>query len=194
MLASCGLAILICGALVSCASTSKTDTTSAPADGARPSDDQRVAVVDIQAVFDRSQLGQQWLKEVVAEFGAQQYALSTEEGTLAKTAAQLDAARTASRGETAELAARTEQYLVQLEAYRARVAAFNADVARRHSLLIHNMLPRIQAAAAPMAEREGFVAVLHKGRPETSVVVVYAAPQIDLTERVIQALDRAMTP
>lgn len=149
---------------------------------------ERVGVVDVQAVFERSRTGKSALEKLVAEFGEQRRLLTEEEAMLKEVAARLEQGRgTIPPG---EVHLQTDGYLEQLEQYRLRVQRFNLEVARRHRELIAEYLPKIAAVAGPLADREGFSVVLHQGRPETSLIVLYRAPEIDLTDRVIEALDR----
>lgn len=148
----------------------------------------RVGVINVQSIFERSKAGKAALERLTAEFGEQRRRLTDEESALARLAASLDQA---DGQKSAEQARReTEQYLARLEEYHAQVAAFNQELARRHRALMAEYLAKIQVVAQPIAEREGFVALLHQGRPETSLIVLYRAPEIDLTDRVIEALDR----
>ncbi len=149
---------------------------------------EKVGVVDVQAVFERSRTGKLALEKLVAELGEQRRLLTEEEAVLKEVAARLEQGRAAIPVD--DLARQTEGYLERLEQYRLRVQRFNVDVARRHRALIAEYLPRIAAVAGPLADREGFSALLHQGRPETSLIVLYRAPEIDLTDRVIAALDR----
>lgn len=148
----------------------------------------RVGVINVQSIFERSKVGKAALERLTAEFGEQRRRLTDEESALARLAASLDQAD--GRKSAAQAGRETEQYLARLEEYHAHVAAFNQDLARRHRALMAEYLAKIQVVAQPIAEREGFVALLHQGRPETSLIVLYRAPEVDLTDRVIEALDR----
>lgn len=149
---------------------------------------EKVAVVDVQAVFERSKIGKMALEKLVADLGAQRDSLTKEEAALKEVALRLEQERGSNPAE--ELPVQTEQYLERLEQYRLRVQRFNLEVSRRHRALIVEYLPKIAAVVGPVADREGFSVVLHQGRPETSLIVLYRMPEIDLTDRVIDALDR----
>ncbi len=180
--------ILSCTGLVGILALGACQSPGGRADVARAPAAERVGVIDVQAVFERSRTGKSALERLVAELGEQRRLLTEEEAALKEVAARLEQGRAAIPVD--ELARQTERYLERLEQYRLRVQGFNVDVARRHRALIADYLPKIAAVAGPLADREGFSVVLHQGRPETSMIVLYRAPEIDLTDRVIDALDR----
>ena len=149
---------------------------------------EKVAVIDIQSIFERSESGKRALASLMEEFGEVRTRLTDEEASLKQQAVRLERER---RSLTAEdLSGRTERYLEQLERYRLQVQRYNHELTNRHRALVAAYIPRIVAVAKPLAEREGYSAVLHQGRPETMMIVFYHAPEIDLTERVIDALNR----
>lgn len=152
----------------------------------------KVGVIDVQAVFERSREGRRALDGLIVQFAEHRRKLTAEETSLQETAGLLDRERGILP--TDQLRDRTERYLVRLEQYRLQVQAFNQDLARRHRDLVSDYLPKIMAAAKPIAERGGFTAVLHQGRAETAMIVFYRAPDVDLTDRVIEALDRDTRP
>ncbi len=153
---------------------------------------EKIAVIDIQSVFERSKSGRDALNALMAEFGEHRRRLLEEEAALKETARGLEGERQSAP--TRKVREQTERYLVRLEQYRVQVQAFNQDLAKRHRALVAAYLPKIVAVAKPLAEREGYSTVLHQGRPETVMIVFYHAPEIDLTDRVIEALDRASNP
>ncbi len=148
----------------------------------------RVGVLDIQAVFERSRVGKRALARLMEELGETRRLLTIEEGRLKELSDQLERERDVVSPERTR--ARTEDYLSRLERYRWQVQVFNLDLARRHRALVAEYLPRIEAVAAPLAEQQGLVAILHQGRSETVMIVYYHAPELDLTNLVIDALDR----
>ena len=157
-----------------------------PGDGGDSGD--KVAVIDIQSIFERSESGKRALASLLDEFGDLRGRLTEEEASLKQQATQLERDRQALTPE--QLREQTERYLARLERYRVEVQRYNQELTDRHRALVADYIPKIVAVAKPLAEQEGYSTVLHQGRPETMMIVFYHAPEIDLTERVIAALDR----
>ena len=153
---------------------------------------EKVAVIDIQAIFERSQSGKQALAALLEEFGEERRRLTHEEDALKQEAIALEQDRRALGPD--QLHEQTERYLTRLERYRVQVQSYNQELTVRHRALVASYLPKIVAVARPLAEREGYSTVLHQGRPETVMIVFYHAPEIDLTDRVIAELDRVQEP
>ncbi|GKS56855.1 hypothetical protein YTPLAS18_03820 [Nitrospira sp.] len=153
---------------------------------------EKVAVIDIQSIFERSESGKRALASLMEEFGELRRRLTDEEASLKQQAIRLERERQFITAE--ELGSRTERYLEQLDRYRVQVQRYNLELTNRHRALVADYIPKIVAVAKPLAEREGYSTVLHQGRPETMLIVFYHAPEIDLTERVIAALNRERSP
>jgi outer membrane protein len=49
---------------------------------------------------------------------------------------------------------------------------------------------KIDQAAAAVAEKNGFAAVMDKGSESTLKIVIYASDSLDVTEQVIKEFDR----
>ena len=62
------------------------------------------------------------------------------------------------------------------------------ETARKHA--INSIIPTVEIAAKVIAEKHGFGIVMAKGDPETVMTTFYSATTVDLTEQVIDELNR----
>lgn len=148
----------------------------------------RVAVIDQQAVLEKSKSGKRAL-EAIKEFSAsRQRIVAADDEELKKLEKEL---RAQEAGLT-EAAKREKQELfrTKLESYQRRLQDFNREIQAKQKELGEEYQKKIGNAAAAVAEKAGYAMVLDKGSDATLRIVLYSHKAIDLTDQVVKEFDR----
>ena len=140
--------------------------------------DNKVAVVDLLAVLARTKIGKEMLVTIQGQVDQQVQQLTGEQQ---KVLSQLGAEKSD---------AQREFLMMQDQQIRQRLQAAKASYFLKISGLLNKIFSRVEAIVKPIAERDGWSAVMVKGRPETVMTTYYSADNLDLTDLVIEELDR----
>ena len=140
--------------------------------------DNKVAVVDLLAVLERTKIGKEMLATVKVLIDQQVQQLTGEQQ---KVLSQLDAKPSD---------AQREFLMMQYQQIRQRIQAAAVSYSLKRAGVLNKISSRVEAIVKPIAERDGWSAVMVKGRPETTMTTYYSADNLDLTDIVIEELDR----
>lgn len=140
--------------------------------------DNKVAVVDLLAVLERTKIGKEILATLKIQVDQQVQQLTGEQQ---KVLFQLGA-------ETSD--AQREFLMMQYQQIRKRTQAAAASYSLKRVGVLNKISSRVEAIVKPIAEQDGWSAVMVKGRPETMMATYYSADSLDLTDLVIEELDR----
>ena len=140
--------------------------------------DNKVAVVDLLAVLERTKIGKEMLATVKVLIDQQVQQLTGEQQ---KVLSQLDAKPSD---------AQREFLMMQYQQIRQRIQAAAVSYSLKRVGVLNKISSRVEAIVKPIAERDGWSAVMVKGRPETTMTTYYSADNLDLTDIVIEELDR----
>ena len=144
-----------------------------------------VGVLSQQLVIEQSKTGRQALDELKAYSAARQKIIASDEEELKslEEAVQSTGLKEEQRKEKESL------FLTKVEAYQRRVQAFNREIQQKQSEMVSKYAVRIAAAAAAVAKRRGYTAVVDQGTESNLRIVIYHHPSIDMTDEVIKELD-----
>lgn len=148
----------------------------------------RVAVIDQQAVLEKSKSGKRAL-EAIKEFSAsRQRIVAADDEELKKLEKELKA----QEGGLSKVAKREKQELfrTKLESYQRRLQDFNREIQAKQRELAEEYQKKIDKAAAAVAEKTGYAMVLDKGSDATLRIVLYHHKAVDLTDQVVKEFDR----
>ncbi|OLC41180.1 MAG: hypothetical protein AUH74_06375 [Nitrospirae bacterium 13_1_40CM_4_62_6] len=148
----------------------------------------KVAVIDQQAVMEKSKSGKRAL-DALKEFSAsRQRIVAADDEELKKLEKELKA----QEGGLSEAARREKQELfrTKLENYQRRLQDFNREIQAKQKELVEEYQNKIGKAAAAVAEKAGYSVVLDKGNDATLRIVLYHQKAIDLTDQVAKEFDR----
>jgi outer membrane protein len=148
----------------------------------------KVAVIDQQAVMEKSKTGKRALEELRSFSATRQKIVDSDDEELKSIERSLqDPNNTLS-----EAARREKQELLRakLQIYQRRVQEFNREVQEKQREMVAEYSKKIQKAAMAVAEREGYAAVLDKGNEANIAIVIYHQPGLDLTDKVVKEFDR----
>jgi len=148
----------------------------------------KVAVIDQQAVLEKSKSGRRAL-DALKEFSAsRQRIVSADDEELKKLEKELKAQEAglseATRREKQEL------FRTKLENYQRRLQDFNREIQAKQKELVEDYQKKIGKAAAAVAEKAGYSMVIDKGSDTSLRIVLYHQKAIDLTDQVVKEFDR----
>jgi Skp family chaperone for outer membrane proteins len=156
-----------------CASTPEL---AAPPSSLPSPEEQKVAIVDMQAVVERTQAGARLLAAATAEVvEASQRARAAE--------VELDQQLEAGRIGADERDRQRQQLVRDTQALQRRLP-------RRRKELLAPLDAKVASVVKTIAEQEGVTLVLVKGRPDAMMITWHSSPELDLTERVIAEINR----
>lgn len=146
----------------------------------------KVAIIDQQAVIERSLSGKRALDEMKHYSTTRQRIIEADDQELKeleKSSQDTNLSEEARKD-------RQEQFRTKLEAYQRRIQDFNREVQEKQRGLIAEFSKKIREAALVVAQREGYAAVIDKGSDAAVKIVLYHHPSVDLTDKVVRELDR----
>ncbi len=148
----------------------------------------KMAVVDPQAVLEKSKAGKRALDGLREYAATRQKLLASDEEELKSLQKQLkDQEATLSESQKRE---KEEQFRGKVQAYQRRVQEFNQELAAKQKELVDEYMQKIAAATKSVAERAGFSLVVDKGSENSIKIVIYNRDALDITEQVIKEFDR----
>lgn len=156
------------------------------AQSAEAADQARVAMMDQQAVVERTVAGKRALEELKTYSTTRQKIIDSDDQELKELE---KAVQDPSLSEEAKKE-KQAQFRTKLEAYQRRIQDFNREVQEKQRAMVAEFAQKIQAAASAVAQKEGYAAVIDKGSDATIKIIVYGHPSVDLTDKVIKEFDR----
>ncbi|RMH06594.1 MAG: OmpH family outer membrane protein [Nitrospirae bacterium] len=167
--------------LVSCASSTRS------ADTTNPIAQQgiRVGVVDMQWLLAQSKLGKRVNQSLTSFMKDRQALIDLEQEELRELETQL--LRQGSVLSPSARQRRQEQFRRRMLEYQQKVADLNREVQEKQAELFDEFREQVEAVVATIARQRGLIVVLEKGK---TTPVRYYAPQLDISEEVLSALDR----
>jgi outer membrane protein len=172
-----GIVMAVGGALLACCAAS-----------VNASDAIKIAVMDQQAVIERSKVGKAALEEVKTYQATRQKIITADEQELK----ELEQAIQDPNSKLSEAAKqeKQEQFRSKVEAYQRRLQDFNREIQQKQREMAAEYSKKIADAAQAVAQKEGFVAVLDKGNESMFRIVLYHQPALDVTDLVVKEFDR----
>jgi outer membrane protein len=154
----------------------------------KASDAIKIAVMDQQAVIERSKAGKAALEEVKAYQATRQKIIIADEQELK----ELEQAIQDPNSKLSEAAKqeKQDQFRSKVEAYQRRLQDFNREIQQKQREMATEYSKKIADAAQVVAQKEGFVAVLDKGNDSVFRIVLYHQPALDVTDLVVKEFDR----
>ena len=147
-----------------------------------------IGVVNPQSVLERSNVGRvaiDQLKQFVEERRKQ---LATEEIDIKALDQKLkDQDKTFTDAQRQE---RRNQLAGRVQQYQQKTQQLNQEIAAKQTALTNESLQKIRAAIKTVAKDAGVSIVLHEGTESNLLVVLYHDTRVDLTERVLQEVNR----
>jgi outer membrane protein len=156
------------------------------ASSAWSADPLRVAVMDQQAVIEKSKAGKRALEELKAYSATRQKIINSDDQELKELEQSIQDPKLS---ETAKQEKQT-QFQSKLEAYQRRLADFNREIQQKQREMVAEYSKKVRDAAQVVAQKEGYIAIIDKGNEAVIRIVIYHRPGLDLTEQVVKEFDR----
>jgi outer membrane protein len=148
----------------------------------------KVAVIDQQAVLEKTKAGKRAL-ESLKEFTASRQRIISADDEEMKGLEKTLKDQESGLSETVRRE-KQEQFRKKFEAYQVRIQDFNREIQQKQKELGDEYLTKIKQVAADVAQREGYAAVMDKGNEATLKIVIYHSPAVDLTDPVVKEFDK----
>jgi len=148
----------------------------------------KVAVMDQQAVVERSLTGKRALESLKEFSMSRQRILAADNEEMQNLEKELRESP-ASLPEAAKRD-KQERFRVKYEAYQRRLQDFQREIQTKQRELDQEYQKKIKEVAAEVAQKQGYAVVLDKGSDSTLKIVIYHQGAIDLTEQIIKEFDR----
>ncbi len=155
------------------------------ATGAMAAESLRVAVMDQQAVIERSKAGKRALEELKAYSATRQKIINSDDQELKDMEQSLQDPKLA---EAAKQDKQT-QFQAKLEAYQRRLADFNREIQQKQREMVNEYAKKVQSAAQVVAQKDGYIAIIDKGNESMMKIVLYHQPGLDVTDHVVKEFD-----
>ena len=148
----------------------------------------KMAVVDPQAVLEKSKAGRRALDGLKDYATSKQKLLTKDEDELKGLEKQMKEQESGlSEAKKRELQG---QFRTKIQDYQKRVQDFNQELAGKQKELVDVYMKKIQVATKAVAEKNGVALVVDKGSDATIKIVIYNKDAIDLTDQVIREFDK----
>ena len=147
-----------------------------------------IGVVNPQVVLERSNVGRvaiDQLKQFVEEKRKQLTAEETDIKALDQRLKDQDKTFT-----DVQRQERQRQLAGRVQQYQQKTQQLNQEIAAKQTALTNESLQKIRSAIKTVAKDVGVSIVLHEGTEANLLVVLYHEPRVDLTERVLQEVNR----
>ena len=130
---------------------------------AQAADRVKVAMMDQQQVIERSVAGKRALEDLKTYSTTRQKIIDSDDQELKELEKGIQDA-TLSEEVRKE---KQEHFRTKLDAYQRRIQDFNREVQEKQRAMVAEYAQKIQAAAAAVAQKEGYIAVIDKGSEAT---------------------------
>src|SRR5690348_5781295 len=149
-------------------------------------DPMRVAVMDQQAVIEKSKSGKRALEELKAYSTTRQKIINSDDQELK----ELEQSIQDPKLEQAAKQEKQNQFQSKLEAYQRRLADFNREIQQKQRELVAEYSKKVHDAAQIVAQREGYVAIIDRGNEAMIRIVIYHQPALEVTDQVVKEFDK----
>ena len=147
----------------------------------------KIGVINAQKVLEVTKQGKK-IKDTLAEYvQTRQRLLESEAADLKKL--EKDMAAQATVLDTKAKAEKEQSFQQKVAVYQRRVQELNAEVEAKKREVLGGFSKTIEQAVREIAEKEKILLVMEKGGSNAASLVLYNQDSLDLTPRVIKALD-----
>lgn len=153
---------------------------------AQAADRMKVAMMDQQQVIERSVAGKRALEDLKSYSTTRQKIIDSDDQELKELEKGVQDVNLSEEVRKEK----QEHFRTKLDAYQRRIQDFNREVQEKQRAMVAEYAQKIQAAAAAVAQKEGYIAVIDRGSDATVKIVLYSHPSVDLTEQIIKEFDR----
>ena len=149
-------------------------------------DRMKIGMMDQQQVVERSVAGKRALEDLKSYSTTRQKIIDSDDQELKELEKGIQDSTLSEEARKEK----QEHFRTKLEAYQRRIQDFNREVQEKQRGMVADFAQRINAAAAAIAQKEGYAAVIDRGSESTVKIIIYGHPSVDLTEQIVKEFDR----
>ena len=147
----------------------------------------KIGVINPQQILEATKQGKK-VKQTLADYvQTRQKLLESEAADLKKLETELATQSTVL--DTKAKAEKEQSFQQKVAVYQRRVQELNAEVENKKREVLGGFTKAIEQAVREIAEKEKILLVMEKGGTNAGSLVLYNQDSLDLTPRVIKALD-----
>ena len=151
------------------------------------SEELKIGVINPQKILEGTKQGKK-AKQTLSEYvQTRQKLLESEAADLKKL--ETDLANQSTVMDTKAKAEKEQSFQQKVAVYQRRVQELNAEVETKKREVLGGFTKAIEQAVREIAEKEKILLVMEKGGGNAGSLVLYNQDSLDLTSRVIKALD-----
>ena len=150
-------------------------------------DEQKIRVIEPQKVLEGTKAGKKVMASLEDYVKTRQRLIESEEADLKELEAVL-----VQKGSVLSPAAKQEKeeaFRQKAGVYQRHVQDLQKEVAAKRGEMLGEFTKKLEQAVKEIAAKEGITFVMEQGSAGAGAVVLYSDPSINLTDRVIKALD-----
>ena len=147
-----------------------------------------IGVVNPQVVLERSNIGRVAIDQLKQFMEERRKQLMAEEAEIRALDQRLkDQDKTLTDAQRQE---RQRQLAGRVQQYQQKAQQLNQEITAKQQTLTNESLQKIRSAIQTVAKDAGVAIVLHEGNEANLLVVLYHESRVDMTERVLQEVNR----
>ena len=155
---------------------------------AQAADSFKVAVVDPQAVIEKSQAGSRALALLQEHQKARENVLRSDQRELQRLQDELKEAE--GTVPEAVLKEKQEAFGRKYQEFQKRGQEFQVELTQKQRELVQEFMKKIEDVTSVVAKRHGFSLVVDKGSDNTLKIVLFSRDGLDITGEVVKEFDR----
>ena len=148
----------------------------------------RVAVIDPQAVIEKSKAGSRALASLKEHAQARENVLKSDQKELEQLQQELQDSNAGLSED--ERKRKQELFTKKYQEWQKRMQDFQVELNGKQKELVQEYMKKIEAATSIVAKRHGFSLVVDKGSDSTLKIILYSRKGLDITNEVIKEFDR----
>lgn len=148
----------------------------------------KVAVIDPQAVIEKSNAGRRALETLKKHAEAREKLLKSDQEELKQLQEEIQNADPATPQDV--LTRKQELLAKKFQEFQKRGQEFQRELNERQRELVKEYMEKIEKATEAVAKRHGFSLVIDKGSDSTLKIVLYNRKGLDITNEVIKEFNR----
>ena len=149
----------------------------------------KVAVVDPQAVIEKTKAGSRALAGLKEHQKLRENVLKNDQKDLERLQEELKQQEEKNIPE-AELKRKQESFAKKFQDWQKRGQEYQMELSQKQKELVQEYMKKIEAVTSIVAKRHGFSLVVDKGSENTLKIVLYSRKGLDITSEVVKEFDR----
>ena len=147
----------------------------------------KIAIVDPQAVIEKSKAGSRALATLKEHAQARENVLKADQKELENLQTEIKKVE-ASSGKG--LKKKQEVFARKFQEFQKRGQEYQQELGLKQKELVQEYMKKIETATSTVAKRHGFSMVLDKGSETTLKIVLYSKRGLDITSEVVKEFDK----